>query len=1168
MKALATCFALALIGLASRGVCAAEDPVTLVDPFIGTGGLAQFGDNNEGQTADFPGAAAPFGMVNFSPDTPTQPTSSGYWYHDNAITGFSLTHVAGAGCSLYGDFDILPIVGAVTNPLRAQQPFTHLRETASPGYYAVALGSPPIGVELTATPRTGLGSFTFPPATQARLLVNVSSDQAGVTDAWFHVVDDETIEGYASSGSFCGMPNEFTVYFVARFNRPFSGHGTWRGSAVTDSSSEVRGTNVGGYVTFDTTASHTVTLKTALSYVSLAGARANLAAEGRSWSVSTVRAATVAAWRSLLSEIQVSGNTLPERRMFYTALYHAFLDPNVFSDVDGSYRGFDQNVHRDAPGHAEYANFSGWDTYRTTMALQALLVPKQCSDMIESLVHAAQQGGWLPKWPVANGYSGVMGGDAADPLIASAYAFGARDFDTRAALAAMIKGATDTTSPLGQGWYRERPDLSEYLRQGYVTNGHTNSVSNEPNGASETLEYALDDFAIAQFAHAVGDGAVYRRFMQRASNWQNIFNTATGLIAPRGPDGAFQQQPLTANGQSGFQEGDAWQYTWMVPQSMGVLVRALGGREATVARLDAYLSSLNEGQTQPFAWMGNQPSFGDDWAYLWAGAPYRQQLVTREILTALYTPAPDGIPGNDDLGSMSALWAWEAMGLYPVDVSVRHLEIGAPLFTRVSIRAPRGPRVEISAPQAADDEPYIARLRLNGRLTEKSWMALPQTGAVSLTYTLSRTPNLSWGAAPQDAPPTYVWGVADFPPATAASLDLPQTTITLSPGNSTSLAFLLSNQTGKSEAFARWRLSAPDGIALFPTSGVLRAAAYGKAPGDASLSATAAALPGWYDVALSGTSGNGASLATSYAPVRLVGGGRRAAVAYVADYAANALTPIDPRTRAFGMPVAVDQNPIGVAISSDGSRIYTANNGSNDVSVVDGANQTLLQNVAVGNAPTGIAVAPGDATVWVSNNADDTVQVIDTKTLVASRPIAVGSHPGPLVFSPDGSMVYAVNADSGDVTPIDARARVARAAISAGSRPYGAAISPDGKTLYVANNLNRGTVSVVDLQKGGVVAEIPAGMRPHGLALSPDGSTIFVTNAASATVTPIDVRTQTAGAAIEVGNRPFDVTFTADGATALVADRDDNDIAVINVAARQVVARIPAGNSPFAIEMR
>lgn len=1142
----------------------AEDPVALVDPFIGTGGVGAFGDTNEGVTADFPGAVAPFGMITWSPDTPTQPTSSGYWYHDTSITGFSMTHVAGAGCQIFGDFDVLPTSGAITDPTHVQQSFTHFDETASPGYYAVTLGNPGIRTEFAATPRTALGSFTFPATTQANLTINVSSDQAGVTDSQIQFVGPNEVAGYASSGSFCGMPNTFTVYFDAQFDRPFASHGTWQGSTMTQGSNEARGTKAGGWVTFDTTRDSTVKVKVALSYVSIDGARKNIAAEGQSWDVASVRRSTAASWRNLLGEVTVTGNTIAERRMLYTALYHTFLDPNIFSDADGSYRGFDGKVHRDPPGHAEYANFSGWDTYRTTMALQALLAPRQSSDIVQSLVHTQQQGGWLPKWPVANGYTGVMGGDAADPLIASAYAFGARGFDRHAALAAMLKGANDTTSPPGQGWYIERPDLREYLQHGYVTNIHTNSVSPVPNGASETLEYSLDDFSIAQFARALGDTAVYQQFMRRAGNWMNLFNPATGLIAPRGPDGAFLLTPLTPNGQSGFQEGNAWQYTWMVPQSLGVLVKGMGGPGATVARLDAFFSSANVGQGMPFAWLGNQPTFGSDWVYLWAGAPYREQIVTHEMLTAAYTPTPDGIPGNDDLASMSAWWAWSAMGMYPVNVSVRGVTLGTPLFTHIVIRVPGGPHIDISAPQAGDEVAYVRSLRINGRATERPWTMIPESGSLRLAYTLGRTPDTSWGSAPQDAPPTYVADVRDFPPGTTATLAMLPANISITPGGSAKLQFALSNESGKSSVLAHWTAGAPSGFSLLPAGGNARAGAFDTSRVTATITAGPELPAGLYDVAITGKTSNGALLPHVFAPVRVVRPGEAARFLYALNFSDATATPIDPRTGAFGTPIIVDGRPGSAASSPDGTRVYTANQGAGDVSVIDTASQSVISNVSVGKVPAGIRVSPDSATIWVTNNGDNTVQAIDAKTLKTSAPIAVGSQPEDLAISPDGSTVFVVDQGDNEVTPIDARSHTAMEPIHVGQHPFGVAVSHDGKTLYVDNAVGN-DVSVVDLLKRAVVATIPVGKVPQGMALSPDGSLLYVTNSGSMNVTPIDTRTNTAQAAIAVGNGPFDVVFSADGKTAFVADTGDNDVVQIDVAGAKAVKAIPTGNFPIAL---
>ncbi len=615
--------------IALSNVCASaqttSDPVALVDPFIGTAGTS-----GVGLIDDYPGATAPFGMLQWSPDTTSMPPSGGYFYRDSAITGFSLTHLSGAGCYVFGDFGVLPAIGDVRDPRHATQTFTHAGERASPGFYSVHLSSG-IDVSLAAAPRTGLGMFAFPSTSRANLLIDASSDQAGVSDAHVRIAGPAELDGYATSGAFCGMPNLFTVYFALRFDRPFASYGAWNEDVVTPDAQQSAGTHSGEWITFDARSDGVVKVRAAVSYVSVAGARANLEAMP-GWDLDSLRVATQNSWRSLLGRVRIAGGTVPEQRMFYTALYHALLSPTLFSDADGSYRGFDGRVHRDAPGHAEYTNFSGWDIYRTQAPLMALLAPHEASDMMRSLVHASQQGGWLPKWPVANGYSGVMGGDSADAILAAAYAFGARDFDRAAALREMVKSATNTSAPPGQAWYYPRPGLKEYLGRGYVGNTHTTSVSPVPNGASETLEYAIDDFSIAQFARAQGAMHAYREFLRRSQNWAQLFDTSTGLMAPRDAEGAFLQTPITENGQSGFQEGNAAQYTWMVPQALGSLVGALGGSPSAITRLDAFFVKLNAGQSQPLAWLGNEPTLASPWTYLYAGAPYKAQRVNRAAM--------------------------------------------------------------------------------------------------------------------------------------------------------------------------------------------------------------------------------------------------------------------------------------------------------------------------------------------------------------------------------------------------------------------------------------------------------------------------------------------------------------------------------------------------------
>lgn len=1146
-----------IAALLLAAVLGGMDPTALVDPLIGTGGTS-----GTGLIDDFPGATAPFGMLQWSPDTPSAPPSGGYLVRDAAITGFSLTHLSGAGCAVFGDFGVLPTVGDIVNPEHAQVPFTHAGEEASPGYYAVSLGNA-ARVQLAATERVGYGAFTFPATTKANLLIDVASDQAGATDAHFTVVGPSEIVGSASSGAFCGMPNTFTVYFDMQFDRPFAAHGTWNADVLHPGASEIGGPKSGGWVTFDTSQDRTVNVKTAISYVSVAGARANVAAEPAIPDVARARAATARAWRSLLGEVQIGGGTPPEERMFYTALYHALLSPTLFSDADGSYRGFDGRVHRAVPGHAQYTNFSGWDIFRTQLPLMALLAPGRTSDMMESLVHDTQQGGWLPKWPVANGYTGVMEGDSADPIIASAAAFGARDFDRASALLAMLKNARDTGGSLGQGWYQPRPGLDEYLRNGYVGNSHTTSVSPVPNGASETLEYALDDFSIAQFAQSAGREDVYRTFVRRSMNWATIFDTANATVAPRDADGAFVHTPLTSNGQSGFQEGNAAQYTWMVPHATAALVRALGGPAATTARLDTFFSRLDAGQDEPYAWFGNEPTLAAPWVYLYAGAPYRAQGVNRAAMLSLYDATPDGIPGNDDLGTMSAWWVWNAMGLYPFTPGTAVLLVGAPLFTHVSLASPSGRTIVLDAPAASDANAYIRSLRVNGAATNRAWISVANRGTSHLDYVVGPSPNPLFAAAAADAPPSYGPAGVRFPASSTAALAIAAVTYDLSLGTPLPVHFAVTNVAGASPVRVTWSAQAPAGFTLSESHGDVVAQRVSQ-PVDLTLASTAATAPGLYDVPIRARAQNGAALARVTAIVRVSQAGRALPLAYVANFSDNTLTPLDAQTHAFGNQVGVGKAPGDLTVSRDGSRVYTANQSSNDVSVVDAVAGKTLATVKVGTVPAGIRVTPDGKTLWVSNYGDATVQSIDVATLKASRPIAVGDHPEELAIAPDGSTLYAADQGSNTLSVLDLGSRKIVATVPVGQSPLGVAVAPDGSRVYVSNSVS-GDVTVIDARTRTPIARVAVGKTPQGLAVSPDGTLLYVADSGSLTVTPVNLTTDTALPPILVGNGPFSVAFTTDGRSAVVADSADNECVLLDVARGKVVSRIPTASFPIAV---
>jgi predicted alpha-1,2-mannosidase len=725
-------------------------------------------------------------MVQFSPDTaPSAPHSGGYDYRDRHVSGFSLTHLSGAGCALYGDFPFLP----TTEPLRGspaksgsselagrfEPGFSHAGERAAPGFYSTRLNpvrGGAIEVALTATTRTGMARFTFPASRHASVLVDAGGS-AQPNDLAAVEVDPagREIAGVASSGNFCGHRPRYRVYFAAVFDRPFAASGTWRegalepGSRAAEDDSQPadnpRATaQAGAYATFDTRRRRAVTARVGISFVSLAGARANLAAEDPGASFRTIASHARQRWNRELARIQVSGGSRRHLDTFYTALYHALLAPRTFSDAGGAYLGMDGAIH-DSGGRVQYADFSGWDVYRGQVQLLSMLTPERASEMMASLLADAEQSGCLPRWPYAAGQSMTMVGDSADPILASAAAFGA-GFDSAAALAAMVRGATAPCRS-ANGEYVERQGLAGYLAHGYVPfdedtdTRNANSIYGDPEAvwgsAATTLEYAVDDFAIAQFAaRHLRDRSTYRAFIGRSANWRRLYNAASGMIEPRFADGSFPDPYDNLTG-GGFVEGNSAQYTWMVPHDPGGLIAKMGGRRAAAGRLSHFLRDLNGGAGgthTDHALLGNEPTLHTPWLYDWMGRPYRAQEAVRRGL-GLYGTGPDGYPGNDDLGTLSAWYVFGALGLYPEVPGVGVLAISSPLFRRAEIRLPHRRRAVLttSGPGA-----YIHSLRLDGRPLGRPWTTYcALSRGASLSFELGRRPDRSWGAGA--VPPSY-----------------------------------------------------------------------------------------------------------------------------------------------------------------------------------------------------------------------------------------------------------------------------------------------------------------------------------------------------------------------------------------------------------------------------
>jgi predicted alpha-1,2-mannosidase len=855
------------------------DPTSLVNPFIGTGS----GGEHVGSVNTFPGAAAPFGMLTWSPETTSRPSGGGYEYGDSATRGLSVTHLSGVGCPIQGDLPILPTVGDIgATPMSSTQPFRHADEKTSPGSYSTILGD--ITTKVATTTRAGIGQFGFPATDRANILFKAGASQTANTGTSVRIVGQDKVIGSISGGHFCEQQNTYTVHFAAVFDRPFSATGTWHDSTVTPGGTSIDGPRAGAWVSFDARTQREVGMKVAISYVSTDNALANLQAEIPAWNADTVAVRTKAAWHQLLSKIQIGGGTRDQQVQFYTALYHSLLHPNVFSDANGQYPGFDRQVHTVAPGKAQYANFSGWDTYRTLVQLQAMIAPAETSQMMQSLVHNAQQGGWLPKWPVANGYTGVMNGDAADPLIASAYAFGARDFDTRAALAAMVKGATVVPTPdqLGQGYYEQRPGLEDYQRAGYVANRRATDISHVPNGASATLEYAVADFSIAQFAKATGNESTYRTFLGRSQNWTTLFNSGSGFLQPRDPDGNFPAgNPVTTGmgvfGQSGFQEGNAAQYLWLVPQNVRGILDAVGGNAKAIPRLDRFFTQDNAGPNNPFYWAGNEINMHVPWLYNYAGAPYKTQEIVRRTLNTRYSNTPGGEPGNDDLGALSSWYVWSAMGLYPATPGTDTLTVTAPLFPAVRLNLANH-RTTISAPGAA---PYIRELSVDGRTTQKTWLpgsAVLGDGpggksSTALRYRVSTSPDRNWGAAASAQPPSFPAGPVSFPPG-VTPVELGSDPVTVRVGAPVSSTWTFTIGAGAEPAKPTpvtsidWQATPPPGVTVSPSSGTA-AVSGGVASVTVSLTAAEGVTQGFTSIPLALRSS--VALSPLQVPVAVVG---------------------------------------------------------------------------------------------------------------------------------------------------------------------------------------------------------------------------------------------------------------------------------------------------------
>ena len=697
-------------------------PTDQVDPLIGSSG----GGNT------FPGAVAPFGMLSWSPtstrgDQTNTGAANGYDYNTTRLRGFALTHVNGAGChpGAAGDVPIFPHTGAVTSSPTADitdavyaSDFSHAGEVATPGRYKLTLANGAT-TDVAATTRTAIGKIGFPAGRAASLLFRTSNSLNGSEDAETRIdVANRKVTGSVLTGAFCGRranggPNNrktyYRLHFSAQFDQPFTGNGTWKDSTLQTggthqtggegylTGADRQGKGSGGYVTFASGAQ--VTMRIGISYVSLAGAEANLAAEQPAGTtVDSVASATKAAWDTRLGRVRITGGTTDQRKIFYTALYHSLQQPNIVSDTDGRYWGMDQAVRTLAAGQtAQYSNFSGWDQYRAQIQLLALLEPKVSGDFAQSLFnYAKQNGGVWDRWVHVSGATHVMTGDPSAITLATFYAMGVRNFDYNGAFASLYNQATvphaDGLSDAGCSGQcvGQRPNLAQYMQSRYSAN----DVCHCWGGAAETLEASVADYSLSKWATALGKTNEAAVMADRGTWWRNVYNPATGFMQGRNLDGSWVGG-FTPSTQTGFAQGSAATYTWMVPHDISGLAEVMGGKSTTASRLDDFFHDtagnwLVRGGGALKYDPTNEPGIHAPWIYNELGKPWKTQETVRQIVDTVYTTGPSGLPGNDDLGTMSAWYVWAALGLFPHRPASGDLIVSSPLFPSATITNANG----------------------------------------------------------------------------------------------------------------------------------------------------------------------------------------------------------------------------------------------------------------------------------------------------------------------------------------------------------------------------------------------------------------------------------------------------------------------------------------------
>jgi predicted alpha-1,2-mannosidase len=721
--------------------------VDYVNPFIGTAG--------HGHT--YPGAVVPFGLVQLSPDNPTAGWDwcSGYNYSDSIIVGFSHTHLSGTGIGDLCDILFMPTVlpdEIESNNLidyKFQSHFNHENESASPGYYSVLLEDYNIKVELTATKRTGIHRYTFPQGSKSAVVVDLgySKNWDSPTEGSIKILDNSTIAGYRYS---TGWAKDQRVYFYAKFSKMFDDYSFITADTNLIKASAANHKKVKGISRFNTNEDEIITVKVGISPISIDGAKRNYEAEAALLSFDEIRGNAAKEWEKHLSQIVIQSADENLKTIFYTAMYHAMLAPTLFSDIDGSYRGADGKIHK-ADGYNKYTIFSLWDTFRAWHPLTTIILPERVNDFINSMLSFYREYGLLPDWELWGNETNTMIGYHAIPVLADAILKGFSGFDIKEAFEAMKKSAM-----------QDSRGIKYYKQYGYVP------FDKEPESVSKTLEYAYDDWCIAQAAKFMSLEDDYIYFMERSSFYKNIFDSSINFMRGKDSEGNWRE-PFNAlyseHRKEDYTEGNAWQYTWFVPHDIAGLINLFGGNEKFIEKLDSLfiLDSVIEGvKVSPdisgligqYA-HGNEPGHHIPYLYNFAGQPWKTQQKVSEILKTLYNYTPDGLCGNEDCGQMSAWYIFSSLGFYPVNPSNQVYVLGSPLFEKAEIAIDNERKFIITAKDVSKKNIYIQSVRLNDKPLERSYLFHDEIiNGGRLEFLMGDKPNKNWGSKPEELPPS------------------------------------------------------------------------------------------------------------------------------------------------------------------------------------------------------------------------------------------------------------------------------------------------------------------------------------------------------------------------------------------------------------------------------